>query len=230
MAIKNKKPVPRPKEYTLYSMTCVSNEKVYIGVCLYYVQRRHKHLYDLRLNQHANCFLQEDFNKYGEKDFAFDVISAYENKHEALRIEKYYTDVVFGLNKKYCYNILAGGDNVAAKMRRIFQTKIANDSVFRQQVSENLSKSLKGRVISEDHRKKLSASKTGKRASEETKEKYRVARKRGNNSNAKKVVNTNTGVVYDCLKDAAEDIGVRYDVARSRINKYNNQPIALRWL
>lgn len=45
---------------------------------------------------------------------------------------------------------------------------------------------------------------------EETRNKLRIVNKRGNNSNSKRVINIETGQVYETAKDVSELIGVNY--------------------
>ena len=57
-----------------------------------------------------------------------------------------------------------------------------------------------------------------------------LQRQGANGGMAKKVINTDTGKIYGCLKDAAIDVNMNYDTVRARINGYNKQKINLKWL
>jgi len=46
----------------------------------------------------------------------------------------------------------------------------------------------------------------------------RFSKKKGNHALARVVLNTETGIYYDCIKDAALSIGVEYDTLRARLN------------
>lgn len=220
----------RPDKYTLYSITCLTNNKVYIGVCLYYIQRRHKHLYELRNCKHANSYLQEDFNIHGESAFVFDIIGEYHSQYEALRVEKYYTNYVFCLNKDICYNIISGGQDVASQIRNLYKIKLQNDPDALSKLKERFSKLHKGRAISDETKEKLRVSHIGKKASEETKAKLKKQRAGSGNSRAKKVVDISSGKVYGCLKDATTDLGLNYDTTRHRVNGRYKQKTNLKWL
>ena len=218
------------KKYFLYSITCKANNKVYIGVCSWYAQRIGKHKYDLRRNSHANYFMQEDYNLFGEDSFDFDIIQSYDYKKDAEIIEKYYTDNIFGLNKDYCYNIISGGGNIAYQIRGLYKTKLENDLEFKKKISASISSRMKGVVLSNETKDKIRKSAIGRKASEETKKIFSDARKGGGNSRAKKVIDTSNNKIYSCLKDAAIDLGINYDTIRARINGYNKQKTSLQWL
>lgn len=81
----------------IYIITNKINEKIYIGESLDIYRRWHKeHLPQLRKNQHYNKELQNDFNKYGEKNFSFEVLERYSEdnpittKARIIILESYY--------------------------------------------------------------------------------------------------------------------------------------------
>lgn len=62
----------------IYTITNKITDKLYIGESLDIYRRWHKeHIPKLRKKQHYNKELQNDFNKYGEENFSFEVLERY---------------------------------------------------------------------------------------------------------------------------------------------------------
>ena len=84
----------------------------------------------------------------------------------------------------------------------------------------------KGKSLSEEHKRKLSESLKGRIVSEETRKKSSLSRKGvphkikgGLNYNARKVIDTTTGIVYECVKDAEKYLNVYAGYLRKRLKK-----------
>lgn len=58
----------------IYAIVHISSKKKYIGGTQYGRGRIAQHFRSLRKNEHFNCLLQADFNKYGEDSFRVDVL------------------------------------------------------------------------------------------------------------------------------------------------------------
>lgn len=69
-----KQPVYLKKRNVIYKITCLSNNKCYVGSASYYDKRIGTHVSLLRKNKHKNPHLQSAWNKYGEINFTFEVI------------------------------------------------------------------------------------------------------------------------------------------------------------
>lgn len=218
------------KKYTLYSLTNSLNGKVYIGITCHLGRRINTHKYNLRKGIHGNKYLQEDYDKNGWSAFLVDVISEYDSLYEAGRVEKYYTDCIFGLNKNYCYNIASGGLDIISQISRFRLDKLKSDPEAMMKLKGWFSKANRGKPCSEEKKNKIRIAHIGKKASDATKQKMSISRKGELGSKAKKVIDTKTGKIYGCLKDAVPDFNVKYDTLRARINGYNNVKTTLKWL
>lgn len=97
----------------IYKIVNKENKKFYIGSTTEYHRRSKEHLYYLRNNMHYNIYLQEDYNKYGEDAFEFQIIEIVGNKEELLGKEQYYLDTL-----KPNYNILIIADRPTGVKRR----------------------------------------------------------------------------------------------------------------
>ena len=126
----------------IYLIRCKSENKVYIGQSSNIKKRYIGHLSLLRLNKHPNSYLQEAFNKYGEKDFLCEILLELKDKNfdrqKLYDLEMYYISLYNSCNRHNGYNIEKGGTSSSR--------------------------------ITEETRKKMSDAQKGKKHSKETKE------------------------------------------------------------
>lgn len=58
----------------IYSLYCIKSKYTYIGQSIDIINRWRGHKSDLKHNRHINKKLQEDWNKYGEDNFTFNIL------------------------------------------------------------------------------------------------------------------------------------------------------------
>lgn len=75
----------------VYKITCIPNGKIYIGSSKNIDKRWNEHIYELNNHRHCNMFLQEDWDKYGQSEFKFEVIEETEECNR-FEIEQEYID------------------------------------------------------------------------------------------------------------------------------------------
>ena len=81
-----------------------------------------------------------------------------------------------------------------------------------------------GKKISDVAKDRLRQINLGKKYSDETKRKVSMANTGGGNPRAKKVINTETGVIYDCVKYAAKENNISYYKLQYYLNgRYPNK-------
>jgi len=98
----------------IYKITCIENQKFYIGSTVNKTQRWARHRKDLRTGCHPNKNMQASWDKYGETAFLFEVLEEVENPAELLLVEQKYLDDHAG--KDYCFNwALAAGAPMRGK-------------------------------------------------------------------------------------------------------------------
>lgn len=68
----------------IYKITCVVNNKSYIGSSVDLSERGIQHLSDLKHNRHHSIYLQRSFNKYGEDAFTFEVLATLKTYNETI--------------------------------------------------------------------------------------------------------------------------------------------------
>ena len=89
----------------IYKITCINNNKVYIGKSIEIKQRFKKHLSDLRLNKHHSKYLQHSYNKYGEESLRFEIIEVNNNwteeelANKEIAYIKQYNSFIDGFNE-----------------------------------------------------------------------------------------------------------------------------------
>jgi group I intron endonuclease len=192
--------------YKIYWLNC---DYFYYGQSLNFRNRRKEHLSYLRRGIHDNRILQNVFNKYGEPEI--DLIEVC-NEYDLCHVEqKYITD---NYGNKFCCNI----------------DPTATGSRLSQSTKDKISAHRKGSKLSIEHKKAISeglkfAYKTsrihhflgskkednpfyGKNHSDECKEHMRKKKigiyNGSSNPKARKVLNTQTNVVYGTAVEAAD--------------------------
>lgn len=103
-----KRKKPNPSEYCIYLLENTANQKKYIGQTQDLSWRKVTHRGKLKLGQHPNYKLQEDWDKYGEKAFKYTVLE-YCDRSIANEREMYYIALYDTVNAGY--NISIGGTN-----------------------------------------------------------------------------------------------------------------------
>lgn len=206
----------------IYKIENMINGKVYIGSAVNIARRRNTHLSTLKHNKHENIILQQAYNKYGSEAFKFEILEIITDKSLLIIREQYYLNLYRCFKKKYGYNICPNAYSslgVPCPYKGIPRT---------EEVKEKIRQSLflmnNGKTVSDETRKKMSDSGKGKSQSKEhIKKRINV---RGKHSEAKLVLNTQTGIYYDCGPDAADSENINHSTLRGRLNGWlkNNTP------
>jgi len=215
----------KEKIHSIYKITNIINNKIYIGSAIDTYNRFSKHKSQLNKNKHHNSYLQNSWNKYGEQNFKFEIIEYITDKNKLIEREQYWIDLTKSSNREYGYNI----------------NPIANSQLGRKLSEESrkkISDKNKGRIVSEETRQKLSDCHKGEKSyrygkhltdeekenirqfnlgkhhSKETKEKIsksNIGKKKNfknGNPNNKKVICLNTNIVYNSIFEASNNTKV----------------------
>lgn len=217
-------------DFILYSITSLRNKKVYVGVTANYRHRVVTHLGYLRRNKHKNKHLQFVFNKNGESSLVFDIIDTYSNREDCYRAEKFLTDCVLRMDDRICMNGVSGGLDITDKARAAYHEKIKSDPSQMEALRQRSSKINKGRKWSEEYKGKMSLALKGRVFSEQHKDRIRKAHIGGKANGAKKVIDISTGHVFDCIKDAAKHLNIKYCTLQSYLSGKNRNKTNIRWL
>lgn len=221
----------------IYKIHCKGNGKIYIGSSVNIEHRWKVHLRKLRKGNHVNPHLQSSYNKYGEDSFSFSVLEALPDgcsSHEIRDKEQHYLD---SMNWSESFNICKdsrGGEVIpeANERRRESLKKIhqenpniirgSNDPFYGREhtdaTKELIGSKNRGKVRSEDFKKKkseLMSTRRGKHHSKEYRELLKEKYAGGNNPAAKSV--TVNGVTYPTKKAAQQALGLKYGYQLDKI-------------
>lgn len=176
--------------------------KVYVGSSKEIERRfiRYKRLQCKKQSKLYNSLI-----KYGVENHIFDII-------EICNIEDLYIkEFEYGTK----FNVL--DREVGLNLR--LPDPILKKIIISEEHRENISKGQRGKKASKEAREKMRISQTGRKHSEDTKIKMRL-----NNNNIKKILNTETDIIYNGTKKAGEAIGMNRHTLKNKLNgsKKNN--------
>lgn len=171
----------------IYKITNLINNKVYIGQSERLTEREREHFYYLGRGEHYNEHLQKAFSKYGKDNFIFEVI---EETDDLDNKELFWLTEHGGLNSDKTYNLK---DPLTKKWSDYTRVKQSNSMIgdknpnfgntWTQEQKNAASKKRKGVTlenrIGKDKadltKQKMSESQTGRKHTDEVKEKIRQA-------------------------------------------------------
>lgn len=153
----------------IYAIFSEIDDRFYIGSTNNFGSRHLTHLSELHHKRHHSQKLQNFANKYGVDKLRFEIVEVVGGDHkERINKEQFYLDLL-----KPAFNICtsAAGSSGSIKSvegrRRISLSKIGNKYCLgrkvTQETKDKLSKLHKGRVMSEEQKQKLRATKRKKR-------------------------------------------------------------------
>ena len=112
----------------IYLLKNNANGKIYVGRTSQFRYGKKSHINNLRANRHSNKMLQEDFNKYGEDFFEFEIVEEKESGYGRSHIEQEWMiklqtyDCNFGYNKNDPYFFNNG--KPTRNYKALFQTTV----------------------------------------------------------------------------------------------------------
>jgi group I intron endonuclease len=146
----------------IYKIRNVINDHYYIGSTVDSRKRFWAHRKDLRLGQHVCIHLQRAWDKYGEDCFKFEIVEQLDSREGLFPAEQRWLDEHFG--KEYCYNVAAYAD---APMRDASPELRAHLAEKTKAWLERDGHPRQGAEWTEEKRKEISESRTGKHAGAE---------------------------------------------------------------
>jgi group I intron endonuclease len=158
----------------IYRFVCVPTGKCYVGGSGRMKIRKGEHLASLRGNRHHSRRFQNAWNKWGEQEFAYEILEECDPT-ALMEREQHWIDTFKSFDKSMGFNIapitgtvlgIKRSEETKERMRVSRRNRI--EKPFSEAHRVNLSKSLmgnqrtKGHKLTEEHRAKLSAASKGK--------------------------------------------------------------------
>ena len=131
----------------LYILKNTKNDKVYIGHTTETLEKRLKRHFE-HTKGNFNYSMREPIQEIGEENFYIELLEEFpcQNKKELEDVENYWINFFIEI---------FGKDNVYNKMI---------NNKHSQETKQKISNALKGKILTEEHKKKLSKTRTGKRS------------------------------------------------------------------
>lgn len=164
----------------IYKIENLVNKKIYIGQTTQNPRKRHIHHFNyLKTNGHVNPHLQRAFNKYGESNFKFSVITWAKNQNELNKLEMYYMEKYDVLNPEKGYNLREGGSQGRLSEETKLKMSISTRKFYENNpgIFKGKNNPRYGKKHSLETRMKISESHKGKTHSLETRQKISKSRK-----------------------------------------------------
>lgn len=205
----------------IYRIFHVESGKSYVGQSVNVERRLNGHLLQLSRGSHCNSRLQNAYSLYGKDSFAIEVLESCQKENLTER-EQFWMDSYRQSNGLYNLAPAAGsplGYKHNDEMRRkVSQSLIGNKRTLGKKHSDEtklkMSTTRKGRQISDLVKRKISKALTGKKASENGREKMKIAKE-------KPIIYG--GIAYNSLNAAAIANGVSGTTVRNTILRHNNK-------
>ncbi len=207
----------------IYKITCLSNNKVYIGSSSDIKYRWYRHRRNMQFGR-GNKNMLNSYKKYGVNSFQFEILEEC-NVSDLIKREIYWADF-YKLNG---YTLFNCGDFIESPTRGV---EVSLET--RLKISKSLigNTRTKGKKQTEETRKKISESlkKLGRKMSTENLEKLRFANKKPKSQETKlklskiktemigiKVLCVDTNDVFNSYKEAADKFNTNYQAIRQAI-------------
>lgn len=196
--------------YSVYKHTNLSNGRVYIGV----TSREPKKRWQKGNGYRDQPLFWNAIKVYGWDGFSHEVLFVVETQDQAFSLEQDLIAQYQSTDRTHGYNISGGGmdsGRFSPEYRKHLCESRSKRPPMSEETKRKISEARRGKSMppcSKETRERLSKSLTGRTFSKEHCEHIRESKIgkacRSKNHKARKVLCVETGIVYDCLLDAAD--------------------------
>lgn len=213
--------------YTVYIHTNTANGMKYVGI----TSKRPEERWQGGHGYRKQAVFWNAIVKYGWDNFTHEIVATGLTDEAAWKLEQALISKYDTTNRKHGYNRSVGGECGAKGVGRSEKNKKAtsaalkrlwSDEAFKErrkaatremnkspEIRKKRSESQKGRTLSEETRRKISEAKTGVQIGPFTEEhKRRMKENHGGGAEKKPVLCVETGEVFSCIKEAANQTGI----------------------
>ena len=201
-------------EFGIYEIRNMNTNCVYVGQTRQPFKKRFfYHRWQLRTKQHENPYLQASFNKHGEDAFRFSVRKVVKDIFELDESE--IEEIEKARKEGKCYNILSGGGG---------RSGIPLPEYRRKELGELNRRLNTGKKASNETKQKMSEIRKGKPRDPDTIEKMVKTKSQffldGKEENVAKITAQDAAEIKKALmnKEKWENLAQRYGVSKSNIN------------
>lgn len=207
------------KKFVIYKFQNLIDGKIYIGKTARTLSERLKE----HLKKSIPCYIDRAINKYGIENFDFDIIADADTEKELNKLEKFFIKF-FGCKFPDGYNLTDGGEGILGyKAPSALSQRLSEQHKGRpvtQKQRQAISKKLKEREFTAEHKANISAAKLGHSVDNDTREKLRNAnlekkhsaatrlKMSNSNKNKRAVICQETGKIFESIRAAAKWCGV----------------------
>lgn len=204
----------------IYKLTCLANDRFYIGGSLDVKKRCDGHFLSLRKGEHRNPYLQNAWLKYGELAFICELMEAC-STDDLIEREQYYLDMLQPFIRTIGFNIAHDAYRPQLGNKLSLETR-AKLSALRM-----------GKTPNDETRAKISLSKLGNKHTlglkhtEKSKAKMRIAQKGVNAKDFIVTTPSNVELLVHNLKDFCRTNGLTYPLMQAVVAR--KQPFHKGW-
>ncbi len=190
--------------HSIYLITNLINQKVYVGVSSNPVKRWNRHKSNAQRKQ--NHPLYNSINKHGLENFKFEIILNNLTELQAYQNEKELIIKYDSINKGF--NLSSGGIGGGTGIKRTESEK------------QRLSEIGKNKVFTSEYRKKISEALTGKKHTEESKKKMSDAKKGKLPTNAQPILAINSHTKEQIWFKTLKELSSFLKIGKNTIKKF----------